>query len=119
MSFLSKIFTTIPSVSATEARELVDAGAAMIDVRTKAEWNAGHVALAKHIPLPELSSSLNKVPQGKKVVVVCRSGNRSRGATSQLIAAGIDAVNLSGGMHAWTRSGERLVDRNGRAGVVA
>lgn len=119
MSFLGRIFSSVPSVSAEQARDLVDAGAVMVDVRTKQEWNAGHVALAQHVALPELPTSISKLPKETKVVVVCRSGNRSRGATSQLIGAGFDAVNLTGGLHAWQRAGERLVDRHGRPGVVA
>lgn len=119
MSLLGRVFGTVPSVSATQARELVDNGAVMVDVRSKSEWNAGHVTIAKHVPLPELATSIDRLPKGKQVVVVCRSGNRSRGATSQLVSAGFDAFNLTGGLRAWAHVGERLVDRQGRPGVVA
>ncbi len=107
MSFLGRLFGGVPSVSADEARELVDAGAVMVDVRTTSEWNAGHCAFALHMALDQLSQKQRRIPKNKKVVVVCRSGNRSRGATKQLIESGYDAVNLSGGMHAWQRSGEK------------
>jgi rhodanese-related sulfurtransferase len=119
MSVLSKLFGGVPSVSASDARTMVDDGAVMVDVRTTNEWNAGHAPFAIHVALPDLGSRLGRIPKNKRVVVVCRSGNRSRGATKQLIAAGYDAVNLSGGMHAWRRVGERLVDRSGRPGNVA
>lgn len=118
MSFLARLFAGVPSVSAGEARELVDAGAVMVDVRTTGEWNAGHCASAMHMALDQLSQKQRRIPKSKKVVVVCRSGNRSRGATKQLIASGYDAVNLSGGMNAWQRSGESLVDRSGKPGRV-
>ncbi len=119
MSFLGRLLGGVPSVSPGEARELVDTGAVMVDVRTTGEWNAGHCAFALHMVLDQLSEKQRRIPKNKKVVVVCRSGNRSRGATKHLIASGYDAVNLSGGMNAWQRSGESLVDRSGRPGRVA
>ncbi len=118
MSLLGRLFGGVPSVSAGEARELLDSGAVMVDVRTTQEWNAGHCAFALHLALDQLSQKQRRIPQNKKAVVVCRSGNRSRRATKQLIAAGYDAVNLSGGMNAWQRSGEGLVDRSGKPGRV-
>lgn len=119
MSFLGRLFGGVPSVSVGEARELVDAGAVMVDVRTTSEWNAGHCPFALHMALDQLSQKQRRIPKNKKVVVVCRSGNRSRGATKHLIDSGYDAVNLSGGMHAWQRAGESLVDRSGKPGRVA
>jgi rhodanese-related sulfurtransferase len=119
MGLLSKIFGGVPSVNAQEARQLVEDGAVMVDVRTTAEWNAGHYPLAIHVDGRELGQRSRRIPNGKRVVVTCRSGSRSRGAVRQLIAAGYDAVNLSGGMSAWQRSGGRLVDRAGRPGQVA
>jgi rhodanese-related sulfurtransferase len=50
--------------------------------------------------------------------VACRSGRRSALAARQLVAGGVDAHNLSGGMAAWARAGLPVVDRRGRAGTV-
>jgi rhodanese-related sulfurtransferase len=119
MSLLRGLFKGVPSVTANEAVQLVDAGAVMVDVRTTAEWNAGHGPFAQHMELAQLAARQRRIPDSKQVVVVCRSGNRSRGATRQLIAAGFDAVNVSGGMNAWQRAGGRLVDRSGKPGRVA
>jgi rhodanese-related sulfurtransferase len=119
MSLLSRLFGGVPSVNVQQAKQLVADGAVIVDVRTTAEWNAGHHPMAIHISGDQLSKRQSRIPKGKPVVVVCRSGNRSRGATRQLTAAGFEAVNLSGGMSAWQRSGERLVDRAGRPGQVA
>jgi rhodanese-related sulfurtransferase len=118
MGLLSKLFGGVPSVTVNEAKQLVSDGAVMVDVRTTAEWNAGHYPHAIHVEGRELAARQRRIPKGKRVVVTCRSGSRSRGAVRQLIAAGYDAVNLSGGMSAWQRSGERLVDRAGRPGQV-
>jgi rhodanese-related sulfurtransferase len=43
--------------------------------------------------------------EGKKVLAICRSGNRSGRATRHLSANGIEALNVKGGMLAWTRAG--------------
>jgi len=108
-----------PKVPAEEGRQLVSNGAVLLDVRESAEWNAGHAPQATHLPLSRLAEVGRKVPAGKKVVVVCRSGNRSAHVTKALINQGYDAVNLRGGMHAWHSAGGQLVDRKGRPGVVA
>lgn len=118
MSLLGRIFGSVPSVSVPEARELVDGGAVMVDVRTTAEWNAGHSPFAQHVSRDQLASKQHRIPLGKKAVVVCRSGSRSRGAAKQLIAAGYDAVNLAGGMNAWARHGQSVVNRAGKPGRV-
>jgi rhodanese-related sulfurtransferase len=109
----------IASMSAREAREAVDAGAAMVDVRSSREWNAGHAPFATHVPLDQLDRRMNRVPKSKQVVVVCRSGSRSRTACRQLSSAGYDVINLSGGLRAWDRAGLPVVDNRGRPGVVS
>ena len=119
MSFIGRLFGGgVPNVDATTARQLVDDGAFMLDVRTTHEWNAGHAPFATHIQMQDLANNLNRVPRNKKVVVVCRSGNRSKSVARQLLAGGHDVVNLQGGLHAWVRAGQPLVDRSGRHGSV-
>lgn len=118
MSFVNRLFGGVPSVSAREARQLVDDGAVIVDVRTTSEWNAGHYPLAIHLSADQLTQKQRRIPNNKQVVVACRSGGRSRRATKQLIEAGYDAVNLSGGMTAWHRTGQTLVDRSGKPGRV-
>jgi rhodanese-related sulfurtransferase len=108
------LFGSVPKVSAAEARQLVDGGAVLLDVREKSEWNAGHAPQAAHLPLGRIDEAGRKVKQGRRVVVMCRSGNRSRSATKSLISMGYDAVNLSGGIGAWQRAGGAVVDRSGR-----
>ncbi|MFZ0322940.1 MAG: rhodanese-like domain-containing protein [Actinomycetes bacterium] len=108
----------VPSVDAAAARALVDDGAVMIDVRTTAEWNAGHAPMAQHVPLSDLSRRIARLPKNKTVVVVCRSGSRSRSAGRQLAAAGVEVVNLKRGMYAWQGAGQPLVDRRGRPGTL-
>jgi rhodanese-related sulfurtransferase len=75
----------------------------VVDVRTNAEWNAGHIEGALHLVLDDLSKNLARLPKNRELVVVCRSGYRSSIGASLLEAAGFERVtDLAGGMDAWT-----------------
>lgn len=89
----------------------------LLDVREDDEWAAGHVANARHIPVGDLDPSA--FAGSGTVVVTCRSGNRSRKAAALLANAGVDAVNLDGGMKAWAEAGHPLVRDDGAPGTVA
>ena len=76
---------------------------AVLDVRTGAEWGAGHLTAAVHIPLPELTSRLSELPQAS-IAVICGSGYRSSIAASLLQRAGLNGRlvgHIVGGMTAW------------------
>ncbi|MCZ2127341.1 MAG: rhodanese-like domain-containing protein [Anaerolineales bacterium] len=107
MGFLDFLFrTAIPSISADElnARLKSDKRVILLDVRQPQEFEQGHIAGAKLIPLGELSRRMNELPTDREIVCVCASGNRSSSATKALVKAGYKAVNMSGGMFAWRRS---------------
>ncbi len=108
----------VPEVAPQEGRELVDAGAALLDVREPDEWQAGHAADAQFIPLGELEARIGEVARDRRVVVICRSGARSARATMFLRGAGLDAANLAGGMRAWATAGLDVVTDDGAAGTV-
>jgi rhodanese-related sulfurtransferase len=93
-------------VSRDEARKLIDEGAQVIDVRADHEWEAGRIAGATHVPLPELPQRLEEIDKDRPVVVYCRGGNRSTMATDALAEAGYDAHKLSEGIVGW--SGDEL-----------
>jgi rhodanese-related sulfurtransferase len=48
---------------------------------------------------------MGELQGGNTVAFVCRSGARSARATRAAAKAGLDAVNVSGGVIAWTRAG--------------
>lgn len=78
----------------------------LLDVREADEWSAGHAPSAIHSSLGSLGSLdpatfATAFPAGVKVMCICRSGGRSAEAVAMLRSAGIDAVNVSGGMNAW------------------
>ena len=106
-------------VSASEAADLVAAGAVLVDVRERSEWQAGHAPKARHIALGELQRRAKELPAGRPVVTVCRSGARSRRAAAYLARDGHQVSNLSGGMTAWARAGLPVVANGGRPGRVA
>jgi rhodanese-related sulfurtransferase len=89
-------------VSREEARKLVEEGAQLIDVRADHEWEAGRIAGAKHVPLPELPQRTGELDQDQTVVVYCRGGNRSSMATAALTDAGFEAVKLTDGIVGWS-----------------
>lgn len=109
----------LPTVDAAEALRLVGDGALLLDVREPAEWDAGHAPEAEHVPLGALTTSGYAPAAGSRVLVICRSGNRSKSATAHLIALGVDAWNVAGGMAAWQASGGPVVDLEGAPGRVA
>lgn len=93
-------------ISVTEASEMRDSGAFMLDVRTQEEWDEYHMPGATLIPLDQLASRLDEVPREKDVVVVCRSGNRSATARDILLDAGFESVtSMAGGMSEWRADG--------------
>ncbi|MEV8503844.1 MBL fold metallo-hydrolase [Actinoplanes sp. NPDC051475] len=63
----------------------------VLDVRADAEWRAGHLAGAVHIPLPQLTERWTEVPDGT-VWVHCAAGYRAAAAASLLARAGRRAV---------------------------
>ncbi len=93
-------------------------GGVLLDVREPAEWQAGHVAGALHVPLGQLEGRLAALPRDRRVVVICRSGNRSATATSLLVCSGFDAVNLRGGMQAWSSAGLPVEYGDAQTGTV-
>lgn len=79
----------------------------LIDVRTPGEWQQtgvipNSVLISSHEVQNHVDKGLN-LDQGKPVIVVCRSGMRSRRVTMNLIKQGIDAYNLSGGIINWNK----------------
>jgi hydroxyacylglutathione hydrolase len=93
----------VPQVTAADALAAVARGARIVDVRNRTEWDAGHVAAATLLPLPDLAARVGELPTDQPVLVHCQSGVRSAMATSFLRARGVDAVNVQGGYLALAR----------------
>jgi DMSO/TMAO reductase YedYZ molybdopterin-dependent catalytic subunit/rhodanese-related sulfurtransferase/glyoxylase-like metal-dependent hydrolase (beta-lactamase superfamily II) len=95
-----------PQVSARAADGLLRGEeAVLLDVREPGEWQEGHAPTAILIPMAEVQARRTELPPAKRIVVVCRSGGRSAAVAEALRSQGYDAVNLTGGMCAWTAAG--------------
>jgi rhodanese-related sulfurtransferase len=104
MSFLTALFgPPVPTLKPVEIQEKLKNGKRpfLLDVREKQEMREGFISGAKLIPLGELDNRMKELPKNREIVCVCRSGNRSRSAAKQLIAAGYSASNMKGGMLSW------------------
>ncbi|MBN1127320.1 MAG: FAD-dependent oxidoreductase [Sedimentisphaerales bacterium] len=69
----------------------------ILDVRTKGEYEQGHVPGTVHIPLNELRSRLDELPKDKTICAYCAVGIRSHTACRILNQSGFEARNLGGG----------------------
>lgn len=77
-------------------QELNDAHKIYIDVRTPEEFTKGHIKQFHNMPA---GSDFSTLPQDKEIVVICRTGGRSKQVCKQLRALGYDKVtNVRGGM---------------------
>lgn len=92
-------------ISVLDANKMRDDGAFILDVREPNEWEAVHIPGATLIPLGELENRISELPADQPIVVVCRSGNRSRTAANLLRSSGLSNVSsMSGGMNEWVRN---------------
>jgi rhodanese-related sulfurtransferase len=93
-------------VDVARAYDMYQNGALMLDVRTQAEFDEQRIPGSQLIPLDELPDRLDGLPRDRDIVVVCRSGNRSKEGTAILRDAGFARVTcMNGGMRAWAAAG--------------
>ena len=94
-------------ISSSDAYQLYQKGDTFfLDVREQDEWDAAHIPNTVLIPLGQLQSRLAEVPKDKAIVVVCRSGNRSKSGRDILLGAGYTNVtSMTGGIKDWTAQG--------------
>lgn len=98
-------------------RALANGEAEVIDVRGRAEWEAGHLPGVRNIPLPTLADRLSEIPRDRPLILHCQGGSRSAIAAGVLRAHGFDDVaNFQAGFTGWSRS-NRPVERDEPAGV--
>ena len=80
----------------------------VIDVRRPAEYESGHVAGAKLIPVDDVLSRIDEIPTDKKVLLICAQGVRSGLAAEMAVAMGVNAenmYNIEDGTPAWIGNG--------------
>ncbi len=99
-------------VTVQEAKKLIEDEPELVilDVRTDAEYNNGHIEGATNIPVEELANRLTELDKNSELLVYCRTGNRSSTAVSILDDAGFSKIyHMSEGISAWTQQGYPVV----------
>jgi NADPH-dependent 2,4-dienoyl-CoA reductase/sulfur reductase-like enzyme/peroxiredoxin family protein/rhodanese-related sulfurtransferase/TusA-related sulfurtransferase len=87
-----------PSVFWDQVPALQKSGALFVDVRTKLEYDSGHLEQALHLPWPEIRTRYREIPADRKVVLYCSLGKRAYFALCILRNLGYKNVyNLNGG----------------------
>jgi rhodanese-related sulfurtransferase len=99
LDFIKKLF----GGAAVNYASLMAKGAQIIDVRSKSEFNQGHIGVAKNISLDTLPRTLPKINKAKPVITCCASGARSARAKNILLANGFKEVYNGGGWQSLNR----------------
>ena len=96
--------SSFASIASSEAVRLMNQGALLIDVRRRADFEAGHIAGARHVPGDTIADGARSIEKfkDKTVIAYCDSGTTAAAAARQLGRLGFKhALNLRGGLAAW------------------
>ena len=94
---LNVLHGVVKQVPVSNVRELVESKACIIDVRSRDEFEMGHLIGAVNIPLGELRQRISEIPHDRPVFLHCRTSQRSYNAAMALKGRGFDNVlNISG-----------------------
>jgi rhodanese-related sulfurtransferase len=113
LPMLNRGASGVASINSTEAVVLMNRTKPLIlDVRDAAEFAAGHIQGARHIPMTELLARIKEIEKfkDKPVLVHCQKGIRAKGACSILKAQQFSQLHsLQGGLDAWIEAKMPLV----------
>jgi len=91
-------------ITADELQQRLESGESinLIDVREWDEWEDGHIAQARLIPLSEFNARQDEVHEVEgQVVFICRSGARSGRVCEYMTRQGFEVINISDGNLGW------------------
>jgi len=118
-SFFLLVFTELrrkalglTNIDPQEAVRLINADAAVIDLRSPEAFSRGHIVNARNIPFDELEANRDKLDKlkSKTILAVCDAGVTSTRAVNELRKSGIESVyGLKGGLNAWSQASLPLV----------
>ncbi|MFO7304610.1 MAG: rhodanese-like domain-containing protein [Gammaproteobacteria bacterium] len=106
-------------ISPAQAVLLANSGAVVVDVRSAAEYEAGHIIDARHIPAAELASRADSLKKykDKPILVYCDNGFVSAKAAHTLKQMGFTkVVSLRGGLVSWRQENLPLVKGRAKKG---
>ncbi|MDM5296810.1 rhodanese-like domain-containing protein [Bacillus pumilus] len=92
----------VKQVDAADVKSNLNNAQQLIDVRSPAEFQTGHMKGFRNIPLSHLREQSHRLQKNKEVYVMCQSGMRSMQAAKILKKQGFTHItNIKGGMNAW------------------
>ena len=101
----SKTSSSYKTISSTEAQQMIEDNkdALILDVRTAAEYESGHIPNAVNLSNEDIQAGKVDSLKDKSqlIMVYCRSGNRSRQAAQKLAELGYTNVVDFGGIQSW------------------
>ena len=92
------------SVDATRFAEVIENEQVLIiDTRTPAEFNEGHIPGAVNIDIDgeEFEAKVAELDKSRPVAVYCRGGRRSKEAAEHMVGCGLEVTELSDGILSW------------------
>ena len=99
---------SLPSINPTDARNLLDQGAVLVDIREANEHAREKIPGAFHLPLSKLDAADFALHQGRPIIFHCKSGART-GANAPRLAEKLggdwEAYVVEGGLDAWRKAG--------------
>lgn len=101
----------IPEITVQELKQIIDSGAndyVIIDVRNPNEWEIAKIPGTQLVPLPDIENgkgveTVKSLLNGHKLIAHCKMGGRSAKALGILKQAGVDGINVKGGINAWSQ----------------
>jgi sulfur-carrier protein adenylyltransferase/sulfurtransferase len=101
----------IPEITVQELKQIIDSGASdylIIDVRNPNEWEIAKIPGTQLVPLPDIENgkgieTVKALLNGHKLIAHCKMGGRSAKALGILKQAGVDGINVKGGINAWSQ----------------
>jgi rhodanese-related sulfurtransferase len=85
----------------------------IIDVRTRAEFDSGHIENAINLDYQaaNFADELEKLDKYKAYLVYCKGGGRSKGAVDKMAELGfMEAYNMQGGINQWKKDGLPIIE---------
>jgi rhodanese-related sulfurtransferase len=97
---------SIQRISPEHARDLLESGALLFDIRETDEHARERIPAARNVPLAAVAQSSLQADGTRKLIFHCKSGARTGANAMRLAAAaGCDAYILEGGLDAWKHAG--------------
>jgi rhodanese-related sulfurtransferase len=100
-------------VTVEEAKSLIESNSSLIilDVRTREEYDSGHIDGAILIPVSELEDRLDELSKEEELLIYCRTGNRSTNSVNILKANGYTKIfHMKDGIITWIQAGYPTVN---------